>query len=61
MPRSQASSQSSSSVENINSDINLEFEENSLFQEGVISETIQRLDKSFFQDPKELDNSHKHG
>ena len=24
------------------------------FQEGIISETIQRLDKSFFQNPKEL-------
>ena len=28
--------------------------ENSPFQEGIISETIQRLDKSFFQNPKEL-------
>ena len=54
MPRSQESSQSSTSVENINPDINLDFEENSPFQEGVISETFQRLDKSFFQDPKEL-------
>ena len=42
------------SVENINPDINLDFEENSPFQEGVISETFQRLDKSFFQDSKEL-------
>ena len=49
MPRSQESSQSSPSVENINPDINLDLEENSLFQEGVISETFQRLDKSFFQ------------
>ena len=56
MPRSQESSQSSSSVENINPDINLDSKENSPFQEGVISETFQRLDKSFFQDPKELDN-----
>ena len=30
------------------------FEENSPFQEGVISEMFQRLDKSFFQEPKEL-------
>ena len=36
VPRSQESSQSSSSVENINPDINLDFEENSPFQEGVI-------------------------
>ena len=34
--------------------MNLDFKENSLFQEGVISETFQRLDKTFFQDPKEL-------
>ena len=37
-----------------NSNINLDIEENSPFQEGVISETIQRLDKSFFQNPKKL-------
>ena len=48
VPRSQESSQSSSSVENIDLDINLDFEE------GVISEFFQRLDKSFFQDPIEL-------
>ena len=56
VPRSQESSHSLSSVENINPDINLDFEENSPFQEGIISETFQRLDKSFFQDPKELNN-----
>ena len=38
---------------NPNPNINLDFEENSLFQEGVMSETFQRLDKSFFQNPKE--------
>ena len=36
-PRSQESLQSSLSVENINPDINLDFEGNSPFQEGVIS------------------------
>ena len=56
MPRSQESSQSSSSVENINPGINLDFEENSPFQEGIISETFQRLDKSFFQEPNELND-----
>ena len=56
MPRSQESSQSSSSVENINPDINLDFKENSLFQESVISENFQRPDKTFFQDPKELND-----
>ena len=56
MPRSQASSQSSSSVENINPNIILDFKENSPSQEGVISETFQRLDKTFFQDPNELND-----
>ena len=36
--------------------IDLEFEENSLYQEGIISETYQRPDKSHFQEPKELEN-----
>ena len=48
MPRSQENSPSS---ENISSDINLDFEENCPFQEGVISEAYQRPDKSFFQEP----------
>ena len=56
MPRSQESSQSSLSVENINPEINLEFEENYPFQEGIISKNIQRPDKSLFQEPKELNN-----
>ena len=29
--------------------INFDFEENSPFQEGIISETLERLDKSFFK------------
>ena len=33
---------------NQNASINLDIEENSLFQEGVISETVQRPDKMFF-------------
>ena len=37
-----------------NPNINLDFEQNSPFQEGVMSETFQRLGKSFFQNPKEL-------
>ena len=48
------SQQSSPSVEDINPNIKLDFEENSPFQEGIISETFQRPDKSFFQEPKEL-------
>ena len=36
--------------------INLDIEENSQFQEGIISETIQRPDKTFFQKPKSLED-----
>ena len=49
-----AQSSQSSNVDNNNSDINFDFKENSPFQKGVISETFQRLGKSFFQEPKEL-------
>ena len=48
------SSQSSTSIENINHGINFDFEENSPFQEGIMSKTFQRLEKSFLQEPKEL-------
>ena len=41
-------------VQEINPKINFDFKENSPFQEGVMSETFQRPDKSFFQNPKEL-------
>ena len=47
------SSQSSTNIENANS--NFDFEENSPFQEGAMSKTFQRPDKSFFQEPKELE------
>ena len=36
---------------NQNTGINLDIEENLPFQEGIISETIQRPDKSFFSKP----------
>ena len=39
---------------NQNTSINLDIEESSPFQEGIISETIQRLDKMFFQNLKRL-------
>ena len=41
---------------NQNTSINLDIKENSPFQEGIISETIQRPDKSFFQNPKRLED-----
>ena len=40
--------------QNISPNINFDFKENSPFQEGIMSETFQRPDKSFFQNPKEL-------
>ena len=39
---------------NPNPNINLDFEENSPFQEGIMLEMFERLDKSFFQNAKEL-------
>ena len=41
---------------NKSSGINLDTEENSPFQEGIIYETILRLDKMFFQKPKSLED-----
>ena len=41
-------------IQEIDPKINFDFEENSPFQEGIMSETFQRPDKSFFQNPKEL-------
>ena len=46
--------QNEQNEQNVSPNINFDFEENSPFQEGVMSETFQRLDKSFFQNPKEL-------
>ena len=56
MSRGQESSQSSPSPENISSDINLDFEENSPFREVIISERYQRKEKLFFQEPQELND-----
>ena len=47
-------SKSSPGIEDIIPNINFDFKENSPFLEGVISEMFQWLDKSFFQEPKEL-------
>ena len=45
-----------SSPNDQNTEINLDIEENSPFQEGIILELIQRPDKSFFQNPKRLED-----
>ena len=47
------SSQNSTGID-INPNSNFDFEENSPFQEGIMSETFQRPHKSFLQEPKEL-------
>ena len=39
----------------INPELNIDFEENSPFQEGIISETYQRPNKSFLQEPQKLE------
>ena len=44
------------SLLDIDPEQNTNFEENSPFQESVISETYQRLDKSYFQEPQELES-----
>ena len=40
----------------INPELNIDFEENSPFQEGVISEMYQRPYKSYYQEPRELES-----
>ena len=54
-----AQSSQSSNINNNNSDINFDFEENSPFQEGITSKTFQRLDKSFFSGTKRIRRSCK--
>ena len=49
-----AQSSQNSYTKNFNPNIDFDFEENSPFQEGVMSKIFQRLDKSFFQEPREL-------
>ena len=40
-------------LSDLDKDINMDSEENSPYQEGVISETYQRPDKSYLQEPQE--------
>ena len=37
----------------LDTDINTDFEENSPYEEGVISQTYQRPDRSYYQEPPE--------
>ena len=45
---------SESDTDALENDINMDFEENSPYQESVISETHQRPDKSYFQELPEV-------
>ena len=46
--------ENSQNVEDIGPNINIDVEENSPFQESIMSDTSQRPEKSFFQNPKEF-------
>ena len=46
-------------IQEINSKINFDFEENSLFKEGIMLETFQRWNKSFFLKPKRVGRPYK--
>ena len=48
--------QNSESKADTSPKIDIEFEENSPYQEGIISKAYQRPDKSYFQEPKELES-----
>ena len=54
MKQNMTHKQNPQNVQDISPNINFDFKENSPFQEGVMSETFQRPDKTFFQNPKEL-------
>ena len=41
-------------IDSLKQDISLDFEENSPYQEGVISEIYQRPEKSYFEEPPAL-------
>ena len=43
-------------LRDLDTDIDMDFEEKSPYQEGIISETYQKPDRSYFQEPTELDS-----
>ena len=57
-PKQQTIKQNAQEI-NPNPNINFDFEENAPFQEGIMLETFQRLDKSFFQNPKKVRRPYK--
>ena len=52
-------SQSSTSIKDINPNTNFDFEENSPFQEDIMSKTFQRPDKSLFSRTKRIRGPYK--
>ena len=44
------------SLSDIDPELNVDFEDNSPFQEDVITRMYQRTDKSYFQEPQELES-----
>ena len=44
------------SILDIDPELNMDFEDNSPYQDDVVSELYQRPDKSYFQEPQELEN-----
>ena len=57
-PKQQTIKQNAQEI-NLNPNINFDFEENSPFQEGIMLETFQRLDKSFFSKHKRVRRPYK--
>ena len=49
LPRNPKQQPIKQNIQEINPKINFDFEENSPSQEGIMSETFQRLNKSFFK------------
>ena len=56
MPTENLRSPRTESKTDVSPRIDLKCEENLLYQEGIISKTYQRPDKSYCQEPKELEN-----
>ena len=59
MKQNMTHKQNSQNEQDISPNINFDFKENSPFQEGIMSETFQRPDKSFFQNPQRIRRPHK--
>ena len=54
LPRLPDLKENRSNLLDLDMDRNIDFEENSPYQECIIPETYQRLDRSYFKEPSEL-------